>query len=59
MRWLLYYSAQRTLGPLGNILPFLKNHFSVINVYDIEKGDSDFAWDYALHRKTSVNSSKG
>jgi len=54
-----YYSAQRTLGPLGNILPFLKNHFSVINVYDIEKGDSDFAWDYALHRKTSVNSSKG
>jgi len=26
---------------------------SVINVYDIEKGDSDFVWDNAMHIKTS------
>jgi hypothetical protein len=32
---------------------------SVINVYDIEKGDSDFVGDYAMHRKTSVNGPKG
>ena len=27
----------------------------VINVYDIEKGDSDFVGYYAMYRKTSVN----
>jgi hypothetical protein len=33
----------------------MKTRFSVINVYDIEKGDSNFVGDYVMYRKkTSV-----
>jgi hypothetical protein len=36
----------------------MKTGFSVMNVYDIEKGDSDFVGDYAMYRNTSVNREK-
>jgi hypothetical protein len=36
----------------------MKRVFSVINVYDIEKGDSDFVGDYGMYRNTSVNHKK-
>ncbi len=37
----------------------MKRVFSIINVYDIEKGDSDFVGDYGMYRNTSVNRKKG
>ena len=40
----------------------MKRGFSIINVYDIEKGDSDFVGDYesyGMYRNTSVNRRKG
>ncbi len=36
----------------------MKRGFSIINVYDIEKGDSDFVGDYGMYRNTSVNRKK-
>jgi hypothetical protein len=37
----------------------VKTGFSVINIYDIKKEDSDFVGDYGVYRNTSVNRQKG
>ncbi len=47
------------IGSMGKGVDILiKTGFYVINVYDIEKGDSNFVGGYGMYRKTSVKRQK-